>query len=82
MMAAEVEIEPTDCDWKGGVGTHCHEEESAVFEMCVFVSGEEDCKACNRHGNRDESKEETMFQQIGEVSYDQRKYEGGGPRRH
>lgn len=39
MMAAEVEVEPADCDWQSGVCTHSDETQGAVFEMVVVVGG-------------------------------------------
>ena len=51
MVPAEVEIEPADYDGEGGVGSHCDEEEGAVFEMGVRVCGEEDGEAGDGHGD-------------------------------
>ena len=39
MVAAEVEIEPADYDWKGGVGAHGDEEEGGVFKVRARVHG-------------------------------------------
>lgn len=67
MVAAEVHAEPADDDGEGGVGAHGDEEEGGVFEVGVFVGGEEDGEAGDGYGDGKEGEEEAVFEEVGEV---------------
>lgn len=71
MMAAKVEIEPADYDRQSRVCAHCNQEECTVLEMFVFVGGQQDCETSNAHCNRDQREQETMFEEVREVSDDE-----------
>ena len=79
VMAAQVEVEPADDDGQGGVDAHGDEEEGGVFEVGVFVGGQEDGEAGDGDGGWEQSEKEAMFGQVGEVGDDQGEDEGGGP---
>ena len=81
MVAAQVEIEPADCYWEGGVSAHGDEEEGAILEVRACVGSEEYSKSRNRHCYGDQRKHEAMFEPIREERDDERENKGRGPGR-
>lgn len=75
MMAAKVEIEPADYNRQSRVCAHRDQEEGAVFEMCVFVGGQQDSESGDTHCDRDQGEQEAMFEEVGEVGDDEREDE-------
>jgi len=69
MMAAEFEVEPTDCDRELGIGIHCHEEQSTVIRDDHLCGCEEDGEAGDRHRNWDVGEEKAMLEQVRKVCY-------------
>ena len=61
MMAAEVHVEPADDDRHGGVRAHGDEEQCRVFQLLVVVDGDEDGKAGNGDGDRDDGEDEAVL---------------------
>jgi len=79
MVAPEVHVEPADNYRHGGVGAHCDEEETSVFDVLVIVHGEHDCEARDRYRDGDDCEDETMFGEVRASSYDHCKCECAGP---
>ena len=60
VVSAQVQVEPTDNDWHGGVDAHRNEEEGSILEVEAVMDGKENAEAGDGHQDGDESKNEAV----------------------
>lgn len=81
VMAAEIQVKPTNDDWHGGVTARCHKEKCRVFQVTVLGSAQQYREPSNADGDWDQGEEEAMPQSVRRPGNQHREAEGRCPGR-